>query len=639
MRSARASSSSTARWARSSTSAACSTAPASRSSTSRGPSSSPRSTRTTCAPARRSSRRTRSARNALRLDKYGLSSRVARAQRGRGPRRARGRGGPGVRRRRDRAERLLPRRVRPVARPGRATIAPRCKTAFREQARALARGRRRRARRRDDAPDPELRAAIEASVAAAEGRVPVIASVSLDENGPHGRRHRAPTRSRASCASGARDVIGVNCSDGPMGVLAAVEQDAPARAAGARRRRTPGSRAASTSASSTSRRPSTSASTRAACASSACASSAAAAARRPSTSGASPPPRAWRAARRPSVRGGLGATRRGERIGRDVRRSRRGRRVDADAPSAPGFPARCTRRRSTERSRLAAKIARGRFVVSVEVNPPIGPRPVDARSPRRRMLRGRRRRRHQHRRRRARAGAHEQPRAGRAHPAARSASRRSSTSAVAIGTCSATLAHLLGAHELGIRNLVVITGDPPKMGDFPDATAVYDLDSIGILKLATRLNHGIDPGGKPLGGDDALLARDRRRARRAQLRARDRAPQREEGRRRRARDDAAGVRPGVLDRFLDDVAPLGLPVLVGLLPLASYRNAEFLHNEVPGMQVPDAIRERMRKAGSGAAARKRGRRDRARDARRRCAAASPARTSCRRSSATSSRSR
>ena len=63
----------------------------------------------------------------------------------------------------------------------------------------------------------------------------------------------------------------------------------------------------------------------------------------------------------------------------------------------------------------------------------------------------------------------------------------------------ATLAHLLAAHELGVRNVVIITGDPPKMGDFPDASAVYDLDSIGILKLATRLNHGIDPGGKPLG--------------------------------------------------------------------------------------------------------------------------------------------
>jgi homocysteine S-methyltransferase len=61
-----------------------------------------------------------------------------------------------------------------------------------------------------------------------------------------------------------------------------------------------------------------------------------------------------------------------------------------------------------------------------------------------------------------------------------------------------------------------------------------------------------------------------------------------------------------LDRFLRDAAPLGIPVLVGLLPLASYRNAEFLHNEVPGMQVPEAIRERMRRAGTGKAARQEG---------------------------------
>ena len=64
--------------------------------------------------------------------------------------------------------------------------------------------------------------------------------------------------------------------------------------------------------------------------------------------------------------------------------------------------------------------------------------------------------------------------------------------------------------------------------------------------------------------------------------------------------------PGVLHRFLDDVAPFNVPVLVGLLPLASFRNAEFLHNEVPGMSVPEAIRERMRKAGSGPLARKEG---------------------------------
>ena len=62
----------------------------------------------------------------------------------------------------------------------------------------------------------------------------------------------------------------------------------------------------------------------------------------------------------------------------------------------------------------------------------------------------------------------------------------------------------------------------------------------------------------------------------------------------------------LLDRLLSDIAPLGVPVLVGLLPLASHKNAEFLHNEVPGMQVPEEVRERMRKAGSGPAARKEG---------------------------------
>jgi homocysteine S-methyltransferase len=169
-----------------------------------------------------------------------------------------------------------------------------------------------------------------------------------------------------------------------------------------------------------------------------------------------------------------------------------------------------------------------------------------------------------------------------------------------------TLAHLLGAHDLGLRNLVIITGDPPKMGDFPDASAVYDLDSIGILKLATRLNHGVDPGGKPLGGVTSfLLATGAEPAALNYEREIDRFRQKK----------AAGAElvmtqpvydPDVLDRFLKDIEPLNIPVLVGLLPLASYRNAEFLHNEVPGMQVPEAVRDRMRKAGGGANGRKEG---------------------------------
>jgi homocysteine S-methyltransferase len=169
-----------------------------------------------------------------------------------------------------------------------------------------------------------------------------------------------------------------------------------------------------------------------------------------------------------------------------------------------------------------------------------------------------------------------------------------------------TLAHLLAAHELGLRNLVVITGDPPKMGDFPDASAVFDLDSIGMLKLASRLNVGIDPSGKPIGGatkfvlasgaEPASLNYDRELRRLHEKKT--------------AGAEFIMTQPvydtAVLDKFLDDIEPLGLPVLVGLLPLASFRNAEFLHNEVPGMQVPESVRERMRKSGTGAQARKEG---------------------------------
>ncbi|HEY6877050.1 MAG TPA: bifunctional homocysteine S-methyltransferase/methylenetetrahydrofolate reductase [Polyangiales bacterium] len=161
------------------------------------------------------------------------------------------------------------------------------------------------------------------------------------------------------------------------------------------------------------------------------------------------------------------------------------------------------------------------------------------------------------------------------------------------------VAHLLAAHELGVRNLVVITGDPPKMGDFPNASAVYDTDSIGMLRLISAKNRGYDPGGKPLGGATQFLC-----ATGAEPGAHD--YQREIDRLREKIDAGAELimtqpvyDPDVLDRMLRDIEPLGVPVLVGLLPLASYRNAEFLHNEVPGMKVPEPIRERMKAAGSG----------------------------------------
>lgn len=168
------------------------------------------------------------------------------------------------------------------------------------------------------------------------------------------------------------------------------------------------------------------------------------------------------------------------------------------------------------------------------------------------------------------------------------------------------VSHVMGAHELGIRNLVVITGDPPNMGDFPNCSAVYDMDSIGLLRMIRGLNHGRDPGGRPLDGATRFLLTTG-----AEPAAMNYAREVE----RLKKKIEAGAEmvltqpvydPAVLARFLDDVEPLGIPVMVGLLPLASHRNAEFLHNEVPGMRIPDATRERMRAVGSGPAARKEG---------------------------------
>ena len=165
---------------------------------------------------------------------------------------------------------------------------------------------------------------------------------------------------------------------------------------------------------------------------------------------------------------------------------------------------------------------------------------------------------------------------------------------------------LLAAHVVGLHNLVIITGDPPKLGDYPHATAVFDLDSIGLLRLVEGLNRGIDPAGKSFGATTRFMC-----ACGAEPAALD--YDRELRRLEQKRDAGAELimtQPvydaGLLHRFLDDTKYLGLPVLVGLLPLASYRNAEFLHNEVPGMSIPEPIRERMRNAKKGGEARTEG---------------------------------
>jgi homocysteine S-methyltransferase len=155
---------------------------------------------------------------------------------------------------------------------------------------------------------------------------------------------------------------------------------------------------------------------------------------------------------------------------------------------------------------------------------------------------------------------------------------------------------------MGARNLVVITGDPPKMGDYPKATAVFDLDSVELLKMINWLNQGIDPSGRGFGEQTQFLC-----ACGAEPGALDYDREIDRlGAKVRAGAEYVMTQPvydpAVLERFLEDVEQLEVPVLVGLLPLASHRNAEFLHNEVPGMQVPEHIRERMKAAGSGDAA-------------------------------------
>jgi homocysteine S-methyltransferase len=169
------------------------------------------------------------------------------------------------------------------------------------------------------------------------------------------------------------------------------------------------------------------------------------------------------------------------------------------------------------------------------------------------------------------------------------------------------MAHLLGAHALGIRNLVIITGDPPKVGDYPEATAVYDLDAIGLLQMASNMNRGVDPAGKRLpGGRTSFFLATGLEPGAADL---------DKEIRRLEKKKAAGAelvmtqpifQTELLEEALRRIEHLALPVLVGVLPLVSYKNAEFLHNEVPGMQIPAEIRERMRKAPGGEAARREG---------------------------------
>jgi methionine synthase / methylenetetrahydrofolate reductase(NADPH) len=158
------------------------------------------------------------------------------------------------------------------------------------------------------------------------------------------------------------------------------------------------------------------------------------------------------------------------------------------------------------------------------------------------------------------------------------------------------LSDLLGASAVGLRNLLIITGDPPKMGPYPDATAVFDVDSIGLTNLVHNLNQGLDPGGNAIGqptrfavgvGVNPVAIDPALELRRLEWKV-----------------DAGAefaitqpvFDPAQLERFVDKLGSSHIPIVAGIWPLVSVRNAEFLANEVPGVSVPDEIITRMRRA-------------------------------------------
>jgi homocysteine S-methyltransferase len=153
---------------------------------------------------------------------------------------------------------------------------------------------------------------------------------------------------------------------------------------------------------------------------------------------------------------------------------------------------------------------------------------------------------------------------------------------------------LMGAHLLGIRNVLAVTGDPVTVGGESGASNVFDLNSTGLIKLLDALNHGRNLYGAELGGTTSFLVGCAFNPNVADL----------DGQLRKLEKKlAAGARfvltqpvfdPAVLERLMTATRPLDVPVLLGLMPLVSERNAEFLHNEVPGILIPEEVRRRMR---------------------------------------------
>ena len=296
-----------------------------------------------------------------------------------------------------------------------------------------------------------------------------------------------------------------------------------------------------------------------------------------------------RAGGRVEVGGGSdadGSAREGERRTDARATSRTAPRATLPAAVAPvPFP---------ERSKLAAKIARGEFVTSVEIVPPRG---VDATKLLADAVTLRE------------AGVDainvpDGPRAQSRMGAIMTSlliEQRVGIETVTHYACRdrnllGMLSDLLGASAMGLRNILLITGDPPKMGPYPDATAVFDIDAIGLTNLVRNLNHGMDPGGNAIGaptryaigvGVNPAAVDPGHELRRFEFKV-------------EAGAEYAITQPVFdaeqLERFLGTIGHVRIPVVAGVWPLVSVRNAEFLANEVPGVTVPEATIARMRRA-------------------------------------------
>jgi methionine synthase I (cobalamin-dependent)/5,10-methylenetetrahydrofolate reductase len=304
------------------------------------------------------------------------------------------------------------------------------------------------------------------------------------------------------------------------------------------------------------------------------------------------------------VGGCCGTTPEHTRVMKSALRATQARTRVSEAPLKPGAkPAAMPGVPLAERSSLGAKIARGEFVTMVEIVPPKGTN-IQKELAGAKFLRS--------------VGVDainipDSPRAS-ARMSNQALSlllqQQAGIEAILHYTCRdrnvlCIQSDLLGAAAVGIRNLICITGDPPKMGSYPDATAVFDVDAIGLVNIVHNLNRGMDIGGNPMGAGTAFAIG---------VGANPGVPSIDEEIRRFEYKVEAGAEFAVtqpvfdlslLENFLRRIEHCRIPVIAGIWPLVSARNAEFMKNELR-VSVPDPILERMALAGSPEAAREEG---------------------------------